>query len=133
MSKGHDIGYSIAKIFWALFFLTVIEVAWGMFFREPRWFLWSGLLLCALLKGLLIFMYFMHMKFERWILWALVVPTVPLMAVVVFALMPDLSFNTWREHPVGNQLDAQGRVVRMIDLPSQPPGAAAAPADGEEH
>lgn len=113
---GNGIGYSIGKIFWALFILTMVEVAWGMWLREPRWFLWTGLLTCAAAKGLLIFMYFMHMKFEKWIVWSLIVPTPLLIGVVLFALMPDLAFNDQRDHPNGDMLDQHGNIVRMIDI-----------------
>jgi hypothetical protein len=95
--------------------LTAIEVAWGMFLREPRWALWSGLLICMLIKGLLIFMYFMHMKFERWIVWSLIVPTPALVAVVLFANMPDTAYNDQRDHPVGYRIDKTGNVVNAVD------------------
>jgi hypothetical protein len=84
-----------------------------MFFREPRWFLWSGLLICALLKALLIFMYFMHMKFERWLVWSLVLPTPLLIAVIMLAVSPDGSYNGLRDHPNGAMLNDQGRVEIM--------------------
>jgi caa(3)-type oxidase subunit IV len=119
MSHGKDLGYSIARIFWVLFVLTAIEVAWGMFLREPRWFLWSGLLVCALIKGLLIFMYFMHMRFERFIVWSLIVPTPLLVAIVLFANMPDASFNDQRDYPVGYEIDQTGEVVNPLD-PAHP-------------
>jgi hypothetical protein len=44
MAHGKDMGYSIFRIFVVLFVLTAVEVAWGMFLREPRWLLWVGLL-----------------------------------------------------------------------------------------
>lgn len=107
------LGYSIGKIFIALFVLTAIEVAWGMFFREPRWFLWSGLLICALLKALLIFMYFMHMKFERWLVWSLILPT-PLLMVVFFGyITKDVAYNEVRDYPNGMMMNSKGDVVTM--------------------
>ena len=64
MTEQHH--FDANKIFYALFVLTAVEVAWGVLFPyEWKFVLWSGLLICAYLKGLLIFMYFMHMKFER--------------------------------------------------------------------
>jgi cytochrome c oxidase subunit IV len=110
------LGYSIGKIFMALFALTAIEVAWGMFFREPRWFLWSGLLVCALIKALLIFMYFMHMKFERWLLWALVLPTPLLMLVFFGYITKDVSFNENRDYANGMMMGHDGRVVPMNEM-----------------
>ena len=118
------LGYSVMRIFIVLFVLTAIEVLFGMAFREPRWLLWSGLLICAFLKGLLIFMYFMHMKFEKYLVWSLIAPTPLLVGVVVFALMPDVSFNGLRDHPVGDQLNEQGRIVDL---------RAGSPAHGSAH
>ena len=115
MAHGKDIGYSISRVFWALFALTAIEVAWGMFLREPRWVLWSGLIVCMIVKGLLIFMYFMHMRFERWILWSLIGPTPILVAIVLFANMPDTAYNEQRDHPIGYLIDQSGEVVNALD------------------
>jgi caa(3)-type oxidase subunit IV len=126
------LGYSIGKIFIALFVLTAIEVAWGMFFREPRWFLWSGLLICALLKALLIFMYFMHMKFERWLVWSLILPT-PLLMVVFFGyITKDVAFNEVRDYPNGMMMNHEGRVVPMSEMLQEAHGSHGAPAAGAE-
>jgi len=116
--SGENLGYSAFKIFVILFILTALEVWWGMTFRPDagysRLLLWGGLMCFAVAKGLLIFMYFMHMRFERWIVWALIVPTPALILVILFALMPDVSFNEQRDHPVGDMLDPRGRVVDMV-------------------
>ena len=133
MAKN-GLGYSVTKIFIALFVLTAIEIAWAMphFIRESRPLLWSGLLLCALIKGSLIFMYFMHMKYERWLVWSLVLPT-PLLVLVIFGYVtPDVSFNERRDYPNGMMLNGQGRIVPMIerisDAHGHEPAAAPAPA-----
>ena len=134
MSHGKDLGYSIARIFWALFILTAIEVAWGMFLREPQWVLWSGLIICMIVKGLLILMYFMHMRFEKYIIWSLILPTPALVAIVLFANMPDTSFNDQRDHPVGFLIDESGEVVNGLD-PHHPAKGRGTPhgAAPEEH
>ena len=110
------LGYSIGKIFITLFVLTAIEVAWGMFFRDPRWLLWSGLLICALLKGLLIFMYFMHMKFERWLVWSLILPT-PLLMVVFFGyITKDVAYNENRDYANGMMMNDEGDIIPMNEM-----------------
>ena len=116
MSANHDsLGYSVFRVFIILFVLTVLEVAWGLGFHGAhRIVLWGGLLVCAFAKAALIFMYFMHMKYEKILVWSLVVPTLPLMGIIMFALMPDLSFNSQRDHPVAHRLDVDGDVVDMI-------------------
>jgi cytochrome c oxidase subunit IV len=115
MSHGQDIGYSIKKIFIALFVLTAVEVAWGFLFRDPRWLLWGGLIIFAFAKGLLILWYFMHMKFEKLIVWSLILPTPLLILIVLSALMPDVSFNSQRDHPVGYMLD-RGEVTDVLQF-----------------
>ena len=113
MSAKDGLGYSIGKIFIALFLLTGLEVAWGMYLREPRWLLWSGLLTCALIKGQLIFMYFMHMKFERILVWALILPTPLLIMIFFLFISPDVSRNKLRDHPNGAMLNPEGKVEIM--------------------
>jgi cytochrome c oxidase subunit IV len=123
MSHDKGIGYSIWNIFVALFVLTGVEVFWGyafhhntgFMFHMPVAFFWSGLLLMAVVKGLLIFMYFMHMRFERWIVWGLILPTPLLVMIVLAANMPDTSFNDQRDHPIGYLIDETGEVVNALD------------------
>jgi len=123
MSTKQDLGYSVLKIWIILFTCTACEVAWGMTLRPPtfpRWLLWGGLLIFALIKGLYILMYFMHMRFERFIVWSLILPTPLLICVVLFALMPDLAFkDSLRDFPVGEMLQ-DGQVVDVLEF-HQPP------------
>ena len=112
MSDDHQ--FNPTRIFLFLLLYTMLEVGWGMFFPGPRWALWGGLLICAYLKGYLIFTWFMHMKFEGWIVKGLVAPTIPLVAIVLFANMPDTSYNDNMLHNIGDQLDTKtGEVVGL--------------------
>lgn len=139
---GHP-SFSANKIFGILFVLTAAEVAWGawLFRDSPDWIKWGGLLVFAFWKGLLIYSYFMHMKFEGWIVKALIAPTPVLIAVIVFALMPDVSVNDKLIYPVGSQVDKSGshpgRVVGMIDHPAPSPAHApageAGPGEASKH
>jgi cytochrome c oxidase subunit IV len=135
MSQGHDgLGYSVWRIFLILFFLTGAEVAWGMMLHsQPHWILWGGLIAFALAKGLLIFMYFMHMKFERFLIWSLILPTPLLIMVVLFALMPDLSFNDRRDYAVGRSLAPDGQVVDMVTNPLSHEADSGHDAGAKEH
>ena len=113
MSGEHS--FSAQRVFYTLFILTAVEVVWGYAFNgAARSILWGGLLVCAFWKGALIFMYFMHMKFEGWIVKVLIAPTIPLMAVVVFALMPDVAKNDRILYDVADQLDEETGVVVQI-------------------
>jgi caa(3)-type oxidase subunit IV len=131
MSNEHDgHGFSANKIFIVLFVLTAVEVAWSIVFKHsPHWIKWGGLMIFAFWKGMLIYTYFMHMKFEGWVVKALVAPTPLLIAILVFALMPDVSYNDQLVYPVGSQLDRStvksGQVHGLIDLPH----GTAAPAN----
>ncbi len=115
--------YDAKRIFAALIVLTALEVAWGIGFHHdtgriahvPSFAFWSGLIAFALIKGLLILLYFMHLKFEKLIVWTLVAPTPILIVSIVVGLMPDVSYNDQRDHPVGSQLQRNGRVVDMVD------------------
>ncbi len=124
MSTSHDDhGFSANKIFIILFVLTAIEVGWSLALaHQAHWLKWGGLIVCAYFKGMLIYMYFMHMKFEGWIVKALIAPTPFLIAVAVCALMPDVAFNKHLVSPVGAQLDkwgpnVTGKVVRLDQEP----------------
>ena len=123
MSTDHGAqpAFSANKIFVMLCALMAIEVAWGaiLFKHSPHLVKWGGLVVFAFWKGMLIYTYFMHMKFEGWIVKCLIAPTPVLIAVVVFALMPDVSNNSKLVYPVGSQLDKDnvhpGRVVPMSE------------------
>jgi cytochrome c oxidase subunit IV len=129
---GHP-AFSANKIFILLFALTMVELAWGVFLfpRSPHLIKWGGLIVFAFWKGLLIYTYFMHMKFEGWIVKALIAPTPILIAVVVFALMPDVSRNKQLIYPVGSQVDKSGshpgKVVGMIEHPDAEHASGEAP------
>ena len=113
MSESHS--FDSFKIFKVLFILTVVEVAWGyMFNSSARWLLWGGLLVCAYFKALLIFQYFMHMKFEGWIVKCLIAPTPLLVVVILVAISPDVSRNKHLLHEVADQLDpVSGQIAEI--------------------
>ena len=135
-ATGHDAhpGFSANKIFVTLFVLTIAEVGWGLGFHDAAtWIKWGGLIVFAFWKGILIYTYFMHMKFEGWIVKSLMIPTPFLIAIVVFALMPDVSHNDRLVYPVGSQIDKSnaypGKVVGMT--PPEP--ATHSESEAKEH
>ena len=123
---GDQPAFSANKIFTILFVLTAIEVAWGayIFKHSPHLIKWGGLLIFAFWKGILIYTYFMHMKFEGWIVKCLIAPTPVLILVVVFALMPDVSHNAQLVYPVGSQVDKSGAQPGKVVGLSDPPKSA---------
>jgi caa(3)-type oxidase subunit IV len=141
MSTNHDDhGFNANKIFWVLFVLTAVEVGWSLIFKHvallenaPRWLMWGGLLGFAFWKGTLIYMYFMHMKFEGPVVKWLMRPTPVLMAIVVFALMPDIGRNDQLVYPVGTQLERDGKVRPMWDDQQHGAHGKAAEGSSEKH
>lgn len=111
-----DNHFNAKRILILLAVLTAIEVAWGVGLHGvlTPFLLRLGLILMALWKGYLIFMFFMHMKFEGWIVKGLLVPTVPLMMIVVFANMPDTSFNDELVYPLGSMASPDGGEIHEL-------------------
>ena len=101
------------KIFIWLFIFTAAEVGYGMLFHGlPKLMLWSGLAFFAFLKGWLIMVYFMHLKFEGWVIKSLIVPTIFLMMVIWGYVSPDITRSQYIDHPIGSMYDnASGEVV----------------------
>ena len=127
--------FSAEKIFGGLFLFTILEVVWGLAgkhlsFNRPM--LWGGLLFFASLKGWLIAVYFMHLKFEGWVVKSLILPT-PFLVMVIFGyVMPDVADKETRLiHPVGSELDPKtGRIIENMHDGWHPPHAATAEAGG---
>ncbi|MCB9913813.1 MAG: cytochrome C oxidase subunit IV family protein [Planctomycetes bacterium] len=119
MSGDHNT-FNATRVLILLAVLTAVEVGWALV-HEPLgigiWPMRLGLIFLAIWKGYLIFMFFMHMKFEGWILKGLMVPTLPLMCIVVFANMPDTSFNDKIVYPIGSMASSDGaEVVELEDV-----------------
>jgi cytochrome c oxidase subunit IV len=126
--KNH---FNPEKIFLWLFVFTAAEVGYGIVFRDmPKLFLWSGLGIFAFLKGWLIMVYFMHLKFEGWVVKSLLVPTILLMGVIWGYVSPDISRSQILDHPIGSMYDnATGEVVP--DLSHWDPPSATEHENGE--
>jgi cytochrome c oxidase subunit IV len=122
MSDHADHGFNSTRVFLMLLVLTAVEVL--LSFVQVRWtdhimpkyLYWAALGAFAFWKGLLIYAYFMHMKFEGWIVKGLIAPTPILVCVVLFALSPDLVYNEKMVYDLGSMQDAEtGQVEPMND------------------
>lgn len=104
-----DKHFNANKIFVALLIFTVLEVGWGMVGRDlgfNKMMLWGGLLFFAFLKGWLIAVYFMHLKFEGWVVKSLILPTPFLIMVIMGYIGNDVADGTAPLlHPVGSMVD----------------------------
>ncbi len=86
---GHSTELDYIKIFFALGFLTAIELG-CVFLPISKVAIILLLVTLAFVKAALVGMYFMHLKFEgRW-KHILLVPPVILAVVLIFALFPDV-------------------------------------------
>lgn len=115
MSDHEHAEFDANKIFVLLVLATALEVAWGLWMPGPNWWVWGGLIAIALYKGLYIFQYFMHFKFEGWIVKGLIAPTPILVMVLIFALMPDVGSNSRMDHGLTEMADPKtGEVHEML-------------------
>lgn len=118
---GHDHSghFSENKILLQLLLFTLLEVGWGVAGKHFGWnklSLWGGLLFFAFLKGWLIAVYFMHLKFEGWVVKSLILPTPFLVMVIMGYVMPDVADGDSNlKYPIGAAVDpATGAVIEDI-------------------
>jgi cytochrome c oxidase subunit IV len=129
-----DKHFNADKVFAGLFLFTVLEVGWGYAGHGFDWgkmMLWGGLLFFAFLKGWLIAVYFMHLKFEGWVVKSLILPT-PFLIMVIFGYVGnDVADATAPlDHPVGSMTDPDTGAVQedlrdVWSLPGAEDGEAA--------
>ena len=72
-----------------LFVLTVSEVAAAFLSHIPKHWLIIILVILAVVKALLVAIYFMHLKFERWRLRLIFIIPLPLAAILVLATITE--------------------------------------------
>jgi cytochrome c oxidase subunit 4 len=78
------------KVFLTLLVFTVLEYAFAGLAQESFGLLVGGLVCMALVKALLVALYFMHVRIEgRWV-YLLIVPALFLATVLILALYPDI-------------------------------------------
>jgi caa(3)-type oxidase subunit IV len=70
-------------IFWWLLGLTIAEVAWAVIPHRSELILASGIVGFAIVKAVLVALYFMHLKFERKTMGILFASTLILGAILV--------------------------------------------------
>ena len=75
-----------------LFILTVIEVAAALLSHIPKHWLILILVVLAVVKALMVAMYFMHLKFERWRLRLIFIIPLPLAAILVITVIMEKVF-----------------------------------------
>jgi cytochrome c oxidase subunit IV len=81
-TQEHSIPNYMA-VFWWLLGWTIAEIAWALMPHHTRFALASGLVVCAVIKAVLVALYFMHLKFERKTLGILFASTLILGAILV--------------------------------------------------
>ncbi len=81
-SDGHTIPNYMA-IFWWLLGLTIVEIGWAIMPHRSELILAGGIVAMAVIKAVLVALYFMHLKFERKIMGILFASTLILGAILV--------------------------------------------------
>ena len=90
----HEIPY--LKVFFALFVLTLITVGIGIYLRFPQEIINVLLALAvAAMKGSLVALFFMHLKFEGKLIYLIFIVPLVLCVILIMALLPDIL-------PIGN-------------------------------
>lgn len=96
-SDGHTIPNYMA-IFWWLLGLTIAEIAWAVLPHHSELVLAGGIVALAIVKAVLVAMYFMHLKFERRTL-GLIALTPPLLLVMFVCITyPDTAWRLFIHH-----------------------------------
>jgi cytochrome c oxidase subunit 4 len=89
-SDGHTIPNYMA-IFWWLLGLTIVEIAWALMPHRSEFVLASGIVAAAVVKAVLVALYFMHLKFERKLMGILFASTLILGAILVSVGIAELT------------------------------------------
>jgi cytochrome c oxidase subunit 4 len=77
-------------IFWWLLGLTILEIAWAIIPHHSELILASGIVGLAIIKAVLVALYFMHLKFERKTLGILFASTLILGCILVSVGIAEL-------------------------------------------
>ncbi|MEX0879358.1 MAG: cytochrome C oxidase subunit IV family protein [Thermoanaerobaculia bacterium] len=77
-------------IFWWLLGLTIAEVAWAIIPHRTAFVLGAGIVAAAVIKAVLVALYFMHLKFERKTLGLLFASTLILGVILVSVGIAEL-------------------------------------------
>jgi cytochrome c oxidase subunit 4 len=92
-AQGHNDTHQIPNymaIFWWLLGLTIAEVAWAVIPHRSELILAVGIVGFAIIKAVLVALYFMHLKFERKTLGILFASTLILGCILVSVGIAEL-------------------------------------------
>jgi cytochrome c oxidase subunit 4 len=89
-NDGHTTPNYMA-IFWWLLGLTIVEIAWALIPHRSEFVLAAGIVAAAVVKAILVALYFMHLKFERKVMGILFASTLILGAILVSVGIAELT------------------------------------------
>ncbi len=89
-------GYLLVFLWLCIF--TVIEIG-VTYIAMPKKLLVTFLIGTALVKAILVALYFMHLKFEGKLVWSMVLIPSVIATVFLLALFPDIVYSYWDTHP----------------------------------
>ena len=90
MSQSEHKTPNYMAIFWWLLGLTILEIAWAIIPHHSELILASGIVGLAIIKAVLVALYFMHLKFERKTLGILFASTLILGCILVSVGIAEL-------------------------------------------
>ena len=113
----HEIPYG--KVFAALMVLTVITVAIGIYLRFENEFVNVLLaLLVACVKGSLVAMFFMHLKYEGKLIYLIFISPLILCVILIVALIPDILMTDPVKHAWSSSLHLFNSVEHLFAQPA---------------
>ena len=78
-----------AAVFWSLFILTILEIVVANLHQFPKIFIVVSLIFLAVVKALLVALFYMHLKFEKLIIYVIVIFPLFLAAVLTILILSD--------------------------------------------
>ena len=92
-TEGHSDTHQIPNymaIFWWLLGLTIVEIVWAIIPHRSELILASGIVAAAIVKAVLVALYFMHLRFERKAMGVLFASTLILGCILVSVGIAEL-------------------------------------------
>src|SRR3954470_24463023 len=118
----HEVPYVL--VFFALVGLTIVTVAVALHRFEPELVNVLIALAIASIKGSLVALYFMHLKFEGKLIYTIFIVPLGLCILLIMALIPDIVMTDPIKHPSSSSLKLFNP-VHLVEVAHESHGAAA--------
>ena len=78
-----------AAVFWSLFILTIFEIVIANLHQFGKLFIVLALIFLAVIKALLVALFYMHLKFEKFVIYIIVAAPLLLAAILTVLVLCD--------------------------------------------